>query len=50
MWRRNEKFFSRARKIDLVVTCHTEAEHERLKNTVFAHLRQLNAIELKGFH
>jgi hypothetical protein len=38
------------RKIDLVVTCHTEAEHERLKNTVFAHLRQLNAIELKGFH
>jgi len=40
--------FSRARKIDLVVTCRTEAE--RLKNTVFAHLRQLNAIEFKGFH
>jgi len=37
--------FSRARKIDLVVTCRTEAE--RLKNTVFAHLRQLNAIEFK---
>jgi len=42
--------FSRARKIDLVVTSRTEAAQARLKNTVFAHFRQLNAIELKGFY
>jgi len=42
--------FSRARTIDLVVTCSTEAEREQLQNTVFSHFRQLNALELKGFH
>ncbi|RKZ38399.1 MAG: hypothetical protein DRQ49_14425 [Gammaproteobacteria bacterium] len=44
------EIFSRARKIDLVVTSRTEATQARLKNTVFAHFRQLNAIELKGFY
>jgi hypothetical protein len=42
--------FSRARTIDLVVTCPSEADRERLQNTVFSHFRQLNALELKGFH
>ncbi len=42
--------FSRARTIDLVVTCPTEADRERLQNTVFSHFLQLNALELKGFH
>jgi len=41
--------FSHSRTIDLVVRC-TNADRSRLQNTVFAHLRQLNAIELKGFH
>jgi hypothetical protein len=42
--------FSRARTIDLVVTCPNEADRERLQNTVFSHFRQLNALEFKGFH
>jgi len=42
--------FSHARTIDLVVTCSSEADRERLRNTVFSHFRQLNALELKGFH
>jgi hypothetical protein len=41
--------FSRSRKIDLMVTC-TDADRSTLKNTVFAHFRQLNALELKGIH
>jgi len=42
--------FSRARTIDLVVTCPSKADRERLQNTVFSHFQQLNALELKGFH
>ncbi len=42
--------FSHARTIDLVVTCPSEADRERLRNTVFSHFQQLNALELKGFH
>jgi hypothetical protein len=41
--------FSRSRTIDLVVAC-TDADQVQLQKTVFAHFRQLNAIELKGFH
>ncbi len=41
--------FSRSRKIDLVVTC-ADANHRKLQNTLFAHFRQLNALELKGIH
>jgi len=39
--------FFRARKIDLVVNC-TQEEITCLKNTVFSHFRELNALELKG--
>ena len=42
--------FSRSGTIDLVVACPTSAERQRLQKTVFAHFRQWNAIELKGFH
>jgi len=42
--------FSRSRTIDLVVACINETDRERLQHTVFSHFRQLNAIELKGFH
>jgi hypothetical protein len=41
--------FSRSRTIDLVVTC-TDANRSKLQNTLFAHFRQLNALELKGIH
>ena len=41
--------FSRSRTIDLVVTC-TDANRRKLQNTLFAHFRQLNALELKGIH
>jgi hypothetical protein len=41
--------FSHSRTIDLVVTC-TDANRRKLQNTLFAHFRQLNAIELKGIH
>jgi hypothetical protein len=41
--------FSRSRKIDLVVTSG-DADCGKLQNTVFAHFRQLNALELKGIH
>ncbi len=41
--------FSRSRKIDLVVKC-TDANRRQLQNTIFAHFRQLNALELKGVH
>jgi hypothetical protein len=41
--------FSRSRKIDLVVTC-TDANQKQLQSTRFAHFRQVNALELKGFH
>lgn len=39
--------FARSRMIDLVVEC-TKADRARLKETVFAHFRTFNAIELKG--
>jgi len=42
--------FSRSRTIDLVVACLNETDRARLQHTVFNHFRQLNAIELKGFH
>ncbi len=42
--------FSRSRTIDLVVACLNETDRARLQHTVFSHFRQLNAIELKGFH
>ena len=42
--------FSHARKIDLVVTCSSNADRNKLQNTAFAHFRQLNALELKGIH
>ncbi|EDN70264.1 hypothetical protein BGP_1042 [Beggiatoa sp. PS] len=42
--------FSRSRKIDLVVTCTDTDRSSKLQNTVFAHFRQLNALELKGIH
>ncbi|MEK8021489.1 MAG: hypothetical protein VSS75_031825, partial [Candidatus Parabeggiatoa sp.] len=42
--------FSHSRTIDLVVTCPTKADRKRLQKTVFAHFRQWNAVELKGFH
>jgi hypothetical protein len=41
--------FSHSRKIDLVVRC-TDADHSKLQNTVFAHFRQVNALEFKGIH
>ena len=41
--------FSRSRKIDLVVGC-TDADNFKLQDTVFAHFRQVNAVELKGIH
>jgi len=44
-----KEVFSRSRKIDLVVTC-TDTDRTHLQNTVFAHFRQLNAVELKGIH
>ncbi len=44
-----EEVFSRSRKIDLLVKC-TDANRHQLQNTLFAHFRQLNALELKGVH
>ncbi len=41
--------FFRGRTIDLVVSC-TDSDQARLQNTIFAHFRWLNAIELKGIH
>jgi hypothetical protein len=41
--------FSRSRKIDLVVIS-TDANRHKLQNTLFAHFRQINALELKGIH
>ncbi|OAD20564.1 hypothetical protein THIOM_003726, partial [Candidatus Thiomargarita nelsonii] len=41
--------FSRSRTIDLVVRCN-DADQKRLQKTVFAHFRQFNALELKGFN
>ncbi|RKZ74932.1 MAG: hypothetical protein DRQ57_09215 [Gammaproteobacteria bacterium] len=41
--------FSRSRTIDLVVIS-TDANRRKLQNSVFAHFRQLNALELKGIH
>lgn len=43
------EIFSRSRSIDLVVSCQDE-QLQKLKNTPFVHFRQLNAIELKGYH
>ncbi|MFB3040952.1 MAG: hypothetical protein ACE1ZS_03975 [Candidatus Poribacteria bacterium] len=39
--------FFRGRAIDLVVRC-TNADRVCVQNTVFAHFRRLNALELKG--
>jgi hypothetical protein len=41
--------FARGRAIDLVVCC-TEADLARLQDTIFAHFRRLNDLELKGVH
>jgi hypothetical protein len=41
--------FFRGRAIDLVVHC-TEADLERLQDTVFDHFRQFNSLEFKGVH
>lgn len=41
--------FLRSRKIDLLVRCD-EAARQRLQETIFAHLRQVNSIEFKGIH
>ncbi len=41
--------FSHSRTIDLAVTCG-DTEINKLQNTVFAHFRRLNALELKGFY
>ena len=43
------KVFSCSRKIDLLVKC-TDANRLQLQNTIFAHFRQINALELKGVH
>ena len=39
--------FSRSRSIDLVIEC-TTADCTTLQDTIFAHFRHLNALELKG--
>jgi len=44
-----KEVFSCLGNIDLVVTC-TDTNRTHLQNTVFAHFRQLNAVELKGIH
>jgi hypothetical protein len=41
--------FSNARTIDLVVSL-SEADHDKLRDTVFAHFKSLNALELKGIN
>jgi hypothetical protein len=41
--------FSRSRAIDLMVPCTAEDLH-KLAETSFAHFRQVNALELKGYH
>jgi hypothetical protein len=41
--------FARGRAIDLVVCC-TGADLARLQDTIFAHFRRLNDLELKGVH
>lgn len=43
------EIFSQARRIDLVVTC-PQTEQKKLAHTLFAYFRELNAIELKGYH
>jgi hypothetical protein len=40
--------FFRGRAIDLVVTCPTEADRQRLQPTLFSYFRRLNALEFKG--
>lgn len=44
-----QEIFSHSRSIDLVVRCNTE-QCSQLNDTVFAHFRELNAIELKGYN
>ncbi|TGO02887.1 hypothetical protein PN36_17405 [Candidatus Thiomargarita nelsonii] len=41
--------FSHARTIDLVVSL-SEADRDKLRDTVFAHFKSLNALELKGIN
>jgi hypothetical protein len=41
--------FSNARTIDLVVSL-SKADHDKLRDTVFAHFKSLNALELKGIN
>lgn len=41
--------FSRSRAIDLMVTCTVE-DLQKLAETSFAHFRQINALEFKGYH
>lgn len=44
-----QEIFSHSRSIDLVVRCKAE-ECSQLSDTVFAHFRELNAVELKGYN
>ncbi|MCE7981647.1 MAG: hypothetical protein DYG89_10675 [Caldilinea sp. CFX5] len=41
--------FSLSRSTDLVIEC-TEEDRQRLQGTIFAHFRQINALEFKGAH
>jgi len=41
--------FARSRAIDIMVTCTAEDLH-KLAETSFAHFRQINALEFKGYH
>jgi len=45
----HEPFDETAKAFYQVVRCN-DADQKRLQNTVFAHFRQFNALELKGFN
>jgi len=42
--------FFQGRAIDLVVSCPTPEQRQRLKPTLFSYFRRLNALEFKGIH
>ncbi|MCP4695919.1 MAG: hypothetical protein GY862_03575, partial [Gammaproteobacteria bacterium] len=44
-----QEIFSHSRTIDLVVICR-DSEQKKLRDSLFAHFKELNAIELKGYN